>query len=305
MAAGQTRLQRAVKGCLRPLSSHNESCWSAALDFAVRLSTANTTATSQSMRPVWPAVDSLGCRPHLRTSSGRHKSPPHQREKHFMTKHLYRLGMVLAMSAGFALAQSTATPSSTPKTFPDQTQTPSAQQSPATTQPSSSDQMPSSTSQAPSSSSTTPATPSTSSSDQSTSPAATSSPQTDQSASPSSSPPSASSGSQSTAPSSSNSSSQSPSSSSGAQGSSSASGMPQSDMGASSDVQSKIQSALQQNPNLSGVSVNATDKGIELTGNASSGKDRKEAVRIAKENAGGKKVIDHIQVGAATSSNPK
>jgi osmotically-inducible protein OsmY len=81
--------------------------------------------------------------------------------------------------------------------------------------------------------------------------------------------------------------------------------MPQSDMGASPDVKSKIQSALQQNPNLSGVSVNATDKGIELTGNAGSAKDRKEAVRIAKENAGGKKVIDHIQVGSATSSSPK
>ena len=71
--------------------------------------------------------------------------------------------------------------------------------------------------------------------------------------------------------------------------------MPQSDMSGSSDLQSKIQSALQQN-NLSGVSVNATDKGVELTGTANSHKERKEAVRIAKENAGGKKVIDHIQV---------
>ena len=82
--------------------------------------------------------------------------------------------------------------------------------------------------------------------------------------------------------------------------------MPQSDQGASSDT-SKIQSALQQNPNLSGISVNSTDKGIELTGNANSSKDRKEAVRIAKENASGKKVIDHIQVAganAATGTNP-
>jgi osmotically-inducible protein OsmY len=78
--------------------------------------------------------------------------------------------------------------------------------------------------------------------------------------------------------------------------------MPQSDMSGSSDLQGKIQSALQQNPNLSGVSVNASDKGVELTGTANSGKDRKEAVRIAKENAGGKKVIDHIQVSKSSAS---
>jgi len=78
--------------------------------------------------------------------------------------------------------------------------------------------------------------------------------------------------------------------------------MPQSDMSGSSDLQSKIQSAFQQNPNLSSVSVNATDKGIELTGTANSSKDRKEAVRIAKENAGGKKVIDHIQVSKSGNS---
>jgi osmotically-inducible protein OsmY len=79
--------------------------------------------------------------------------------------------------------------------------------------------------------------------------------------------------------------------------------MPQSDMNGTSDVQSKIQSALQQNPDLSGVSVNTTDKGIELTGNASSHKARKEAVRIAKENANGKKVIDHIQIAKGTGSS--
>jgi osmotically-inducible protein OsmY len=86
--------------------------------------------------------------------------------------------------------------------------------------------------------------------------------------------------------------------------------MPQSDM-SGSGVQSKIQSALQANPNLSGVSVSADDKGrIELTGTANSAQDRKEALRIAKENANGAKVKDHIKVGnSATSStgssNPK
>jgi len=78
--------------------------------------------------------------------------------------------------------------------------------------------------------------------------------------------------------------------------------MPQSDISASSDVTGKIQSALQANPNLSGISVSSTDKGIELTGTANSAKDRKEAVRIAKENANGMKVKDHIKVGASASS---
>lgn len=80
--------------------------------------------------------------------------------------------------------------------------------------------------------------------------------------------------------------------------------MPQSDMNASGSVQGKIQSALQANPNLSGVSVSANDKGvIELTGTANSASDRKEAVRIAKENANGAKVKDHIKVGASASSD--
>ena len=75
-------------------------------------------------------------------------------------------------------------------------------------------------------------------------------------------------------------------------------------MSASGGVQSKIQSALQANPNLSGVSVSSDDKGrIELTGTANSSADRKEAVRIAKENANGAKVKDHIKVGNSANSN--
>ena len=71
--------------------------------------------------------------------------------------------------------------------------------------------------------------------------------------------------------------------------------MPQSDASAGSDLQSKIQSALQQG-NLSGVSVNASGDSVELTGTVNSAKERKEALRIAKQNANGKKVVDHIQV---------
>ena len=67
-------------------------------------------------------------------------------------------------------------------------------------------------------------------------------------------------------------------------------------------MQSKIQSALQSS-NLSGVSVNATDSQVELTGNVNSMKERREAVKIAKENANGKKVVDHIQVSKSGASS--
>ena len=66
-------------------------------------------------------------------------------------------------------------------------------------------------------------------------------------------------------------------------------------------MQSKITSALQQD-NLSGVSVNATDTQVELTGTVNSAKERKEAMRIAKQNANGKKVVDHIQVSKSSAS---
>lgn len=75
--------------------------------------------------------------------------------------------------------------------------------------------------------------------------------------------------------------------------------MPQSDA-AGNDMQSKIQSALQQG-NLSGVTVNATDSSVELNGNVNSAKEHKDALRIAKQNANGKKVVDHITVSKSSS----
>ena len=77
--------------------------------------------------------------------------------------------------------------------------------------------------------------------------------------------------------------------------------MPQSDANAGSDLQGKIQSALQQS-NLSGVSVNASGDSVELTGTVNSAKERKEAMRIAKENANGKKIVDHIQVSKSSAA---
>jgi len=77
--------------------------------------------------------------------------------------------------------------------------------------------------------------------------------------------------------------------------------MPQSDANGGSDLQSKIQSAFSQN-NLSGVTVNASEDKIELNGTVNSKKERKEAVRLAKENANGKKVVDHIQVSSSANA---
>jgi osmotically-inducible protein OsmY len=113
--------------------------------------------------------------------------------------------------------------------------------------------------------------------------------------------PSSSSTSKSTPDQSANPSSSTSSTSSQSGAASSTSGMPQSDTGGS-DLQSKIQAALQQQ-NLSGVSVNATDSAVELTGTVNSAKEHKQALRIAKENAKGKNVVDHIQVGSGSASH--
>jgi osmotically-inducible protein OsmY len=79
--------------------------------------------------------------------------------------------------------------------------------------------------------------------------------------------------------------------------------MPQSDMG-STDATTKIQSAFKDNSSLSSVTVSTDAKGnIELSGTANSAADKKEAVRIAKENANGKKVKDKIKVGNGAAAS--
>jgi hypothetical protein len=88
-------------------------------------------------------------------------------------------------------------------------------------------------------------------------------------------------------------------------GSSSASGA--SSMGssgaASSDPQSQIQSALQQQPNLSGVQVSVNQSEIELTGTVPTGKDKKDAEKLAKSSANGMKVVNHIKVAGKGEAN--
>jgi hypothetical protein len=83
--------------------------------------------------------------------------------------------------------------------------------------------------------------------------------------------------------------------------------MPQSDaapVAASSDVQSTIQSAIQKDPTLSTASVNVVvnaGKSVDLTGTVPN-KDAKDAAeRIAKENAGGLKIKNHLKIASATT----
>ena len=72
--------------------------------------------------------------------------------------------------------------------------------------------------------------------------------------------------------------------------------------GGSSDVQDKIQKALQQDSTLSGANITVTVTGdkVELTGTAT--KDQKKtAQQIAESNAGGMKVVNHIKVAGESS----
>lgn len=85
--------------------------------------------------------------------------------------------------------------------------------------------------------------------------------------------------------------------------------MPQSDAApaaaASGDVQGNIQSAIQKDPTLASSSITVdvkNGKEVDLSGTVPS-KDAKDAAeRIAKENAGGLKVKNHIKVASATDT---
>lgn len=83
--------------------------------------------------------------------------------------------------------------------------------------------------------------------------------------------------------------------------------MPQSDasasMTSSTDVQNSIESALKQDAALanSNVQVKVTDKKVELSGDVNSKDEKKAAEKIAKDNAAGRKVKNHLKVASATN----
>ena len=82
--------------------------------------------------------------------------------------------------------------------------------------------------------------------------------------------------------------------------------LPQSDTSAASavDVQTKLQSAIQQDSSLSSanISVSVDDKNIILSGTASNDAQKGNAEQIAKANAGGRKVKNHIKVSSSDNS---
>jgi len=82
--------------------------------------------------------------------------------------------------------------------------------------------------------------------------------------------------------------------------------LPQSDAAPTNDLEGSIQSALQQDPTLkdSSITVSLKNGGIELSGTTPSGKEKKTAERIAKANANGKPVTNHIKV-TGSSHNSK
>ena len=85
--------------------------------------------------------------------------------------------------------------------------------------------------------------------------------------------------------------------------------MPQSDAApaATGDVQGNIQSAIQKDPTLStaNVTVTVTGKTVELTGTVPNKDAKDSAERIAKENASGMKVKNHLKVAAATTPDKR
>jgi osmotically-inducible protein OsmY len=77
--------------------------------------------------------------------------------------------------------------------------------------------------------------------------------------------------------------------------------MPQSDAAAAGgDVQSQVQTAIQQDPKLANANITVEVKGknLELNGTVPSGDEKKQAEKIAKSNAGSLKVKNHIKVAS-------
>lgn len=75
---------------------------------------------------------------------------------------------------------------------------------------------------------------------------------------------------------------------------------------AGGDVQTQIQNAIKADPTLSSdnITVNVTDKNVELTGDVNSKKEKQQAKKIAEQYAGKLKVKDHLKVaGGAGMGN--
>src|SRR5215469_13958155 len=88
--------------------------------------------------------------------------------------------------------------------------------------------------------------------------------------------------------------------------------LPQSDAApapaASGDVQSSIQSAIQKDPTLANANITVdvkNGKSVELSGTVPNKDAKDTAERIAKENANGMKIKNHIKVASNDNMQPK
>lgn len=75
----------------------------------------------------------------------------------------------------------------------------------------------------------------------------------------------------------------------------------------SSDVQSNIQKAFQQDSGLANANINVNvtaDNKVELSGTVADKEMKKTAKKIAEQNAAGYKVVDHIKVEHSKDNNP-
>src|SRR5215469_5087161 len=74
----------------------------------------------------------------------------------------------------------------------------------------------------------------------------------------------------------------------------------------SSDLQAQLTQAFSSDPSLKGakVSANVTDTTVELTGNVADKTARDAAKKIAQDNSGGRKVVDHLTIGNDLSNPP-
>jgi osmotically-inducible protein OsmY len=74
----------------------------------------------------------------------------------------------------------------------------------------------------------------------------------------------------------------------------------------SSDLQAQLTQAFSSDPSLKGakVSANVSDTTVELTGNVADKTARDAAKKIAEDNSGGRKVVDHLTIGSDLSNPP-
>lgn len=83
------------------------------------------------------------------------------------------------------------------------------------------------------------------------------------------------------------------------------SNLPQSDVNSTTDLQSRIQTAIQQDPSLSSsnINVSVTDRAVELRGTVATDTAKQSAEQIAKANAGDRKVKNHLKVSSSGSTD--